>query len=225
MTSRTTGDLETIRKLGETLKAHWGDAEAWGRLGGLLRTQRVMIGYGNRRRFEKERCGDPYDPNSLDYHFICDIERGLRGTRRKGYPLDRMIPVATAYGVTAESIGAALDGGELVPAAGPVPAVAAGPPPAVRLSGILSDQAIVAAAPYATAIMGRLRDLAAEGLMKPSGAALFLDPARPLPGLDGDRAARRWDAYDDMPEDERAWLIAALQADTETTARPDTNVG
>jgi hypothetical protein len=226
VTSRTTGDLETIRKLGETLKAHWGDAEAWGRLGGLLRTQRVLIGYGNRRRFVAERCGPPGDPNSLDYHFICDIERGLNATRRKGYPLNRMLAVAAAYGVTDESTGAALDGGELVSAAdqapAPVPAWTAAPPPEVRMSGVLSAQAIVAAAPLATAILMRLRDFPPGRELE--GRHIFLDGA-PIPGLDAGVAARRWNDYGYMTDEGRVWLIAALQADEETTARPDMNVG
>ena len=65
--------------------------------------------------------------------------------------------------------------------------------------------------------MGRLRDLAADGEMKPSGWKIFTVG---VPGLDGDRAGRLWDAYDDMPEDERVWLIAALHTHRETAARP-----
>lgn len=224
MTSRTTGDLETIRKLGETLEAHRGDAAAWGRLGRLLRTQRVLIGYGNRRRFVTERCGPPGDPNSLDYHFICDIERGLNASRRKGYPLSRMLAVAAAYGVTVESIGAALDSGDLAPAPVPVPVPAwtAAPPPEVRLSGVLSDAAIVAAAPLATAILMHLRGFPPGRDL--SGKEIFLD-GPPVPGLDADYAARRWDDHRYMTVEGRVWLIAALQTDMETIARPDMNVG
>jgi len=187
-----------------------------------------MIGYGNRRRFVEERCGPPGDPNSLDYHFICDIERGLNATRRKGYPLDRMIRVAAAYGVTEESAGAALDGGELVPAPESTPALHPdrmdGPPEAVLLSGVLTPQAIYAAYPYATAILTRLRAFPLG--KEPTGPEVFLDEGGvQLPRFDSARAAELWDAHRYMPEDERAWLIAALQADMKTTARPDSNVG
>jgi len=222
VTSRTTGDAEAIRQLKETLKRHRGDAGAWTLLGGQLRARRGQINpkYRNRALFVRERS----KPRGLDYKFIYDLEARPKDGR-SGFSIDKLLDVAAAYGVTVESIGAALDGGDLIPAAGPVPAPAAGPPEAVKASGILNDAAIVAAKPYATAIMTRLRDLAAEGLMTPSGSDLFLDPSRPLPGLDGDRAARRWDAHDDMLDDERAWLIAALQADAETAAWPDMNVG
>ena len=207
MTSRTTGDTETIRKLGEILEAHRGDAEAWGRFGGLLRTQRVLIGYGNRRRFVAERCGPPGDPNSLDYHFICDIERGLNASRRKGYSLSRMLAVAAAYGITLESAGAALDGGELEAVQAPAPASfrPAVPPPAVLMSGVLSLQAIAAAGPYVTRIFRRMHALAiTKGIAQPSGSDLFAvdltaegieDVYRQRPREH--RAAGLWGAYAD----------------------------
>lgn len=215
------GDAETLRQLGDILIAHRGDAEAWKRLGGELRSQRTLIGYGNRRRFAEERglpngLGD--NPNAA-YKFIYDLEGGLRWGR-KGFPAEKMPAIAAAWGVTLGSIGAVLDGtGHLVPLPAaiadpdPPPAV---PPPAVRMSGVLSDTAIVAAAPYATAILTTLRDLAAQGNMQPSGHDVFPDDWR---------AARRWREYDDMPEEERVWLIAALQADADTSARPDTGTG
>ena len=141
-----------------------------------------------------------------------------------------MPAIASAYGVRLDSLGPALDGGDLIPAsaAAPVPLPDPGPPPAVRLSGVLSDRAIVAAAPHATAIMGRLRDLAAEGKVQPSGEDVFA--RRPAgiggsPHLDVYWAAGLWKDHAYMPEDERAWLIAALHTHRETTARPDTNVG
>lgn len=230
MSIGTTGDAETIRKLGETIAARAGDTGAWDRLAVQLRGQRALIGYGNRRRFVRERC-DPDHPGGLDYKFIYDLEKGLRGTRRKAYPVGRMPRVAAAYMVTLGSISDVLDGaGDLVPlppADAPLPA---DPPPAVRMSGVLSETALAAAAPYATRILLRLRDLAHEpATLKPAGHEVFAEHpdarGRLVPA--DDRAASVWDAYaDDMPEPELVWLIAALQADADTpAARPDTNVG
>ena len=219
MDSSTPGDAETIRKLGETLKAHRGDIRAWTRLGGQFRERRELAGYWNRREFWRKRGA----PNGLDYKFIYDLEPGP-AWGRKGVPASRMPAIAASYGVTLASIGSALDGGDLMPAPESAPGLPPpGPPPAVRLSGVLSDAAIVAAAPYATAIMTRLRAFPENA--KPSGSKVFLENGTRVPGLDADRAALLWDDHDYMPEEERVWLIAALQADRDAAARPDSSVG
>jgi len=217
--STTTGDAEAIRQLKETLKRHRGDAEAWTLLGGRLRASRGRIDpkYRNRALFVRERC----KPRVLDYKFIYDLEARPKDGR-VGFSIDKLLDVAAVYAVTLESIGTALDGGELVPAAAPAPAWTADPPPEVRLSGVLSDAAIVAAAPLATAILMHLRGFP-QGRNLP-GRDIFLDGAR-IPGLDADRAARRWDDYDHLTVEGRVWLIAALQVSMEAAARPDSNVG
>ena len=134
MDSSTPGDAETIRKLSEQIKAHRGDTEAWTRLGGQLRAHRELAGYGNRRRFVNDRCR-PEDPDGLDYKFVYDLEGGPRWGRR-GFPAGRMRNIAAAYGVTLASIGATLDGGNLVatpdPAPNPPRTRAAARGPAVR---------------------------------------------------------------------------------------------
>jgi hypothetical protein len=219
----TTGDIETIRKLADTLERHRGDEAAWSRHGAQLEAHRTLIGYGNRRKFARERG----EPAGLDYKFIYDLEGGPEHKAlrwgRKGYPIGRMPKIAAAYGVTVESLGFVLDGGELVPAGrAPVAAWTADPPPEVRMSGVLSDAAIAAAAPLATAILMHLRGFPPGRNL--AGRGIFLDGAR-IPGLDADRAARRWDDYDHLTVEGRVWLIAALQVNMEATARLDSNVG
>jgi hypothetical protein len=216
----TTGDIETIRKLADTIERHRGDEAAWSRLGAQLYARRTLDGYGNRRKFERERLAG----GDLNYKYCYDLEGGkdhiVLRWGRTSFPVKKMPAIAAAYAVTVESIGATLDGGDLVPAA--APGWTADPPPEVRMSGVLSDAAIAAAAPLATAILMHLRGFP-PGHSLP-GREIFLDGA-PIPGLDAGRAARRWDDHDYMTVEGRVWLIAALQVDMETTARADSNVG
>lgn len=210
----TTGDAETIRKLRQIIGAHSGDFPAWNRLGELLAARRQVLSerYAKSRElFARERG----EPHGLTGKFLYELEHGPRWGR-KGYPAGRMPAVAAAYGVTLESIGAALDGGQLEPAPSaprlapvhaPADPAAADPPPAVLGSGVLSPQAIAAAAPHATEILIRLRDLAVAGIMRPSGRQLFPD---------SDYEARLWDLNaDELPDEDAAWLVAGLRVRAE----------
>jgi hypothetical protein len=102
----TAGDAEAYRKLAETLQNHRGDTEAWGRVGELLRVQRQLLDrrYANRRVFADER--------GLNYKAVYDLERaGTAG--RTDFTLDTILTLADGYGVTPDSLGAALEGGDL----------------------------------------------------------------------------------------------------------------
>jgi hypothetical protein len=218
----TTGDVETIRKLADTIERHRGDEAAWSRWGAQLFSRRTLDGYGNRRKFERERLPG----TGLNYKYCYDMEGGkdhiVLRWNRTAFPVKKMPAIAAAYAVTLESLGFPLDGGELVPAPAPVLAWTADPPPEVRMSGVLSDAAIAAAAPLATAILMHLREFPPGRDL--SGRKIFLEGAR-IPGLDLDRAARRWDDHGYMTEEGRVWLIAALQVNMEATTRLDSNVG
>lgn len=227
MSIGTTGDIETIRKLADTIERHRGDEAAWSRLGAQLFSRRTLDGYGNRRKFERERA----IPAGLNYKYCYDLEGGkdhkVLRWERTAFPVKKMPAIAAAYGVTLESIGAALDGGDLVPAPGAAPAVPAALPPGpdgARRLGILSDAAIIAGAPYASAIFTRLRAFP-PGEELP-GREVFLDGFTGIPGLDADRAAGLWNDYAGvMPEVDLVWLISAVQADMDAAAQPDSNVG
>lgn len=220
----TTGDAETIRQLAQTVREHHGDTEAWARFGRQLAAQRISRGHGNRTRFARERIYPTgiATTEQAAAKLAYDLEGGIRWGRQS-WPPDVLIAIAEAYEVALESVGPALAGGELIPAPAPAPVLAAapdpepadGPPPAVLMSGVLSPAAIAAAAPYATEILVRLRDLAVAGIMRPSGRQLF-------PGADDE--ASIWDRNaNDMPDDELAWLIAGRRA-LETSARRDRTV-
>ena len=117
----TAGDAEAYRELGETLRKHRGDTQAWGRLGEMLRVQRQMLDrrYSNRRAFANER--------GLNYKAVYDIERAATGGRTD-FTLDSVLTLAEGYNVSYQSIGAALEGGELEPLTTPPPRLAAVPP-------------------------------------------------------------------------------------------------
>ena len=77
----------------------------WQRLGELLVRRRVELDprYQNRTVFTAER--------GLDYRLAFDIEEAKRTNFRKG----TLAGIAVAYGVTLDSLYAALDGGQLEP--------------------------------------------------------------------------------------------------------------
>jgi transcriptional regulator with XRE-family HTH domain len=86
-------------------------------------------------------------------------------------------------------------------------------PPAVVMSGVLPPDIRAAAAPDATWILLRLRDLAVQGIAEPSGAQIFQDGDGSYLAGFTTRDADRWDRNKtDLPEDELAWLIAGLRA-------------
>lgn len=82
------------------------DAAAWKRLGELLIRRRIELdpAYQNRTAFCTER--------GIDYRLAYDIEEARRTNFRKG----TLAGIAAAYGVTLDSLYAALGGGELAPA-------------------------------------------------------------------------------------------------------------
>lgn len=238
MTTTTTGDLATISELEQAVKRHRGDTEAWKYLGGQLVARRTQLGYasGRRQRFVNERCR-PADVDGLSYKFLYELEQGRAGqgsrSGRAGFPTGRLITVAEAYAVTLDSIGATLDGGSLTAVQAGLVAVPAGPdhqhsqpagPPAsvlmssVYRSGLLTDAALAAAAPYATEILMRLRDLAVGGIVRPSGRQLFPDD---------DQQAAMWDRHaDDMPDDDLAWLVAGQRVlEDSVRQQPDISAG
>lgn len=234
MTTTATGDASTIRQLAQAVRDHKGDFKAWARAGQQLAVQRTMLSplYDNRTLFAYERvlpAGKPIRGPGFTKEAAAklayDLERGIDGPDgpRRGFSVNSLRIAAEAYGVALVSFAAALDGGELIPvaapalilAAAPDPEPAGAPPPAVLMSGVLSPAAIAAAAPYATEILVRLRDLAVAGIMRPSGPQLF--PDTPEEAAIWDRNAN------DMPDDELAWLIAGRRA-LETSARRDRTV-
>lgn len=82
------------------------DAAAWKRLGELLIRRRIELdpAYQNRTTFCTER--------GIDYRLAYDIEEARRTNFRKG----TLAGIAAAYGVTLDSLYAALTGGELAAA-------------------------------------------------------------------------------------------------------------
>jgi hypothetical protein len=74
----------------------------------LLRVQRQLLDrrYSNRRLFADER--------GLNYKAVYDIERAATGGRTD-FTLDSVLTLAEGYNVSYQSVGAALEGGELEP--------------------------------------------------------------------------------------------------------------
>ena len=234
----TTGDAEDYERLNMSLESHRRDGEAWRKLGGLLKLRRQIMDprWANRRVFARER--------GINYKLASDIETAYR----TDFELDTIVQkIAPAYAVTYQSIGYALGGGRLEPLryvtlpAGDVvplqPAAQMQPAAPAAVGMVLSPERIAAAAPYATRILVRLRDLAAVDIMRPDGYDVFqrdlaLDGAEGAAEVfPGDhqaslRAARRWEKYaDDMPEEDRVWLISSLHAGEAAEHRPDSSVG
>lgn len=76
--------------------------------------------------------------------------------------------------------------------------------PAEAAEAAFGAVGVARARPHATEIFLRLRDLAAEGITKPTGQQMFGGASRD---------ARSWDLHaEEMPAEELVWLIAALRA-------------
>lgn len=239
MTTTTTGDLETIRRLDQAVKRHSGDTTAWERLGGQFAARRTQIGYphSKREQFVRDRCR-PHD-GGLSSKIAYEMEHGISGPR-KTWPSVRLITAAAAYQVTIESIIAVLDDDDQVlQAAGlaglvdPAPVVPAAALNAglsehmqrqldeglrvARLSGVLSDEALRDAVPHVIDILIDLGNLKVSGIVRPSGWQLFPD---------AEEEARLWDKYADvMPDGDLALLVASQRVLTSAALRPDKSVG
>jgi hypothetical protein len=213
--STTPGDAETYERLNEVLARHHGDTAAWERLGQLLKARRQSLDprYGNRRAFAEERLVPLGQTSTGGYKLAYDIEGGPRWGRR-GFTLEVLPVIAAAYGVTIESIAAALDGGRLEPLHPPAPAQ---PAPGADSGWLppLGADAIARARPYADQVFMARSDwraayaaahpgIAVSDIPEPPGAELFPD---------SDEDARTWDGRAGvLSVQERVWLIAALRA-------------
>jgi hypothetical protein len=223
----TAGDAEeAYRQLRQTLQEHRGDKEAWGRAGGLLAVhRRFTLGHKTRRALAKA--------TGINYKTASDVETAYRTNFGLEIVVDEIAP---AYGVTPESIGHALEGGQLVPL-GDSPAQAghpAPPPPAdtpptpAALLLALGPEMAARAQPYAREINRELRRWTAEYAQEHPGVPfddIPLPPGKDLFG-DGTYEAQSWDLHSaELPEDELVGLIAALRARAAAAREQDTNVG
>jgi hypothetical protein len=236
----TAWNAEAYRQLKQTLKEHWGDKQAWGRVGGLLEVhRRYVLGYENRRAFARER--------RINYKTTGDVETAYRANFGLGIVVDEIAP---AYGVTPESIGYALDGGQLVPLAPdrqdrpqpqrarpdpgtdpvpfPQPDERSLTPAALTVVQRLGPDMAARAHSYANEINRELRRWTAEYAQRhpdipfdeiplPEGKDLFGE---------GTYAADSWDLHaPELPADELVDLIAALRARVAAMREQDMNVG
>jgi hypothetical protein len=213
----TAGDAEARRQLMQTLQEHRGDKEAWGRAGALLEVhRRFTLGYETRRALARA--------TGINYKTASDVETAYRANFGLGIVVDEIAP---AYDVTPESIGDALEGGQLVPL-GSSPAQAGGTPLAPAALLALGPELAARAVPYASEINRELRRWTAEYARKnpdvpfdeiplPAGEDLFGE---------GTHDAESWDLHaTELSPDELVGLIAALRAHAAAAREQDTNVG
>jgi len=199
----TNGDARSLMQLSEALERHRTDIKAWERVGAMLAIQRQVLDdrYSNLTLFADER--------GVNYRLAWDIENPRQRARRSGrvsFTLEKIRQLADAYGVSAASIGTALDGGALTPAATRTGAAALAGGARLAPPGYLPEAYVTVLRPYADVIADRL-DLAREHLAgaDPGGADIFPDSPADARAWNALAAAGEW------TEAEMAWQVAELQ--------------
>jgi hypothetical protein len=165
-------------------------------LGALLAQRRKELGYTHWPAFARARL--PLTPSgNPNTRLLADIEKAYR----KRFPEPTLRQLARAYEVTYESVTdvAHLRARALTPA---FPAAASARVP--DESPPMSPAQAAADRPYYDPVNDRRFDLAAEGILDPTGEQMF--PADP-------EAARAWDGPfgRSLPVGDRVWFIAELR--------------
>ena len=154
-----------------------------------------------------------HDGKGVSAAYWRDVERGYGGLRGQRVPTRAsaraLAAIAGVVGVIASPAHQSR-GARMQPACWRrstavavsvlhLPASDTPPPP----EGFLEAADIAAARPYADRINARLRELALDGIARPSGGDIFGS---------GTRSARTWDVWsDEIEAGQLIWLVAALQ--------------